>query len=230
MSPITANATMPTTAEAKVSHPLVSKVSSIEAIVDEIDRFLGVRTPVQWVNRALVELPTLLIDHANCEYKAAATGMSLLNRYRGVPKLGRLMARLVREEMLHYEQVLVLMDSMGVAYQPLTASRYARKLRDTGRTEEPGRLTDVLLIGAIVEARSCERFAALWPHLPDPLGRYYRSLLRSEGRHYQDYLALARESAAEHEVHDRLKALLAIENALVLSVDQEFRFHSGVPA
>ena len=215
---------MPTTSK------IVSKVVSIDAIVDEIRNFLRVPTPDAWVSHALGDLGTLLVDHANCEYKAAATGMSLITKYRHLPRLQRLMARLVREEMLHYEQVLLFMERMGVEFRPLSASRYARTLRESVRTDETGRLVDLLIIGAIVEARSCERFATLWPHLPTSLGRYYKSLLRSEGRHYQDYLALARENGDERSVNERLAHFLTIDAQLIQSPDSEFRFHSGVPA
>ena len=142
--------------------------------------FLKAPTPDAWVSYALGDLTTLLVDHANCEYKAAATGMSLITKYKYLPRLQRLMARLVREEMLHYEQVLVFMDRMGIEFRSLSASRYVRMLRESVRKNEDDRLVDLLIVCAIVEARSCERFAALWPHLPTPLGRYYKSLLRSE--------------------------------------------------
>lgn len=208
----------------------ISKVASIDAIVQEIQGFLKAPTSRAWVDHALGDLATLLIDHANCEYKAAATGMSLITKYRQHPRLQLLMARLVREEMLHYEQVLMFMEKMGVEHRPLTASRYASSLRESLRTDESGRLVDLLLVGAIVEARSCERFAALWPHLPNSLGRYYKSLLRSEGRHYQDYLALAHEHGDAGEVAMRLDHFLHLDQILIESPDQEFRFHSGVPA
>jgi tRNA-(ms[2]io[6]A)-hydroxylase len=214
---------MPTTSK------IVSKVASIDAIVDEIRGFLKTPTPDAWVSYALGDLTTLLVDHANCEYKAAATGMSLITKYKHLPRLQRLMARLVREEMLHYEQVLVFMDRMGIEFRSLSASRYARILRESVRTNENDRLVDLLIVGAIVEARSCERFAALWPHLPTPLGRYYKSLLRSEGRHYQDYLALAQENSDQESVDARLEHFLRIDEQLIVSPDQEFRFHSGVP-
>ena len=214
---------MPTT------NKIVSKVASIGAIVDEISDFLHISTPEAWVSHALGDLGTLLVDHANCEYKAAATGMSLITKYRHLPRLQKLMARLVREEMLHYEQVLMFMDRMGVEFRPLSASRYARTMRESVRTDEAGRLVDLLLVGAIVEARSCERFATLWPHLPTSLGRYYKSLLRSEGRHYQDYLALATENDVDGAVNERLAHFLQIDQQLIQSPDQEFRFHSGVP-
>jgi tRNA-(ms[2]io[6]A)-hydroxylase len=214
---------MPTTSK------IVSKVASIDAIVDEIRGFLKTPTPDAWVSYALGDLTTLLVDHANCEYKAAATGMSLITKYKHLPRLQRLMARLVREEMLHYEQVLVFMDRMGIEFRSLSASRYARTLRESVRTNENDRLVDLLIVGAIVEARSCERFAALWPHLPTPLGRYYKSLLRSEGRHYQDYLTLAQENSDQESVDARLEHFLRIDEQLIVSPDQEFRFHSGVP-
>lgn len=215
---------MPTTSN------IVSKVASVDAIISEIQDFLEVRTPEAWVSHALGDLATLLIDHANCEYKAAATGMSLITRYRNKPRLQRLMARLVREEMLHYEQVLVLMDQMGVDYRPLTASRYAKTLRDAVRSDEDGRLVDMLVVGAVVEARSCERFAALWPRLPTRLGKFYKSLLRSEGRHYQDYLSLAREFADKSDIEQRIVHFLKIDQTLIETTDDEFRFHSGIPA
>ena len=215
---------MPTTSN------IVSKVASVDAIISEIQDFLEVSTPEAWISHALGDLATLLIDHANCEYKAAATGMSLITRYRNKPRLQRLMARLVREEMLHYEQVLVLMDQMGVDYRPLTASRYAKTLRDTVRSDEDGRLVDMLIVGAVVEARSCERFAALWPRLPTRLGKFYKSLLRSEGRHYQDYLSLAREFAEKSDIEQRIVHFLKIDQTLIETTDDEFRFHSGIPA
>ena len=212
-----------------ITSNIVSKVTSIGAIVQEIQGFLKATTPGAWVDHALNDLATLLVDHANCEYKAAATGMSLITKYRQHSRLQRLMARLVREEMLHYEQVLMVMEKMGIENRPLTASRYARSLRESIRTDESGRLVDLLVVGAIVEARSCERFAVLWPHLPNSLGSYYKSLLRSEGRHYQDYLKLAHEHGDVDEVAMRLDHFLNLDQTLIESPDQEFRFHSGSP-
>lgn len=208
---------------------MVLTADSLDEIVAEIKNFLLTETPRSWISYALNDLPTLLIDHANCEYKAAATGMALINRYRNNSKLQYLMTRLVREEILHYEQVLKFMERLGIDYRPVPASRYAVTLRNQARTSDPGRLTDVLIISAIVEARSCERFAALYKELPKELGRYYRSLLKSEGRHYRDYLSLAYESASHNEVENCLKKFLVIDSQLITSTDQEFRFHSGVP-
>jgi tRNA-(ms[2]io[6]A)-hydroxylase len=98
-----------------------------------------------------------LIDHANCEKKAAGTALSLLYRYVDKPELLRRMSRLAREELRHYEQVLSTMDAVDLEYGPLTPGRYAGAMRALIRTSEPGRLVDTLLVGAVVEARSCER-------------------------------------------------------------------------
>jgi tRNA-(ms[2]io[6]A)-hydroxylase len=85
---------------------------------------------------------------------------------------------------------------------------------------------DVLIVGAIIEARSCERFAALAPHLDAKLSDFYTGLLKSEARHYRDYLDLA-EQAAGGPVDDRVKAFLELERQLIELPDTEFRFHSG---
>jgi tRNA-(ms[2]io[6]A)-hydroxylase len=102
-------------------------------------------------------------------------------------------------------------------------------LRKQARSDEPSRLVDTLLIGAIIEARSCERFAALAPKLDTELGDFYRSLLKSESRHFLDYLRLAQGVGSKAEVDERLPVLLKCEKVLIEQPDVEFRFHSGVP-
>ena len=124
-------------------------------------RLLGCATPELWYVAAAANLRTLLIDHANCEKKAAGTALSLLYRYVDKPDLLRRMSRLAREELRHYEQVLSTMDALRLEYGHLTPSRYAGAMRASIRTSEPGRLVDTLLVGAVVEARSCERFEGL---------------------------------------------------------------------
>ena len=111
----------------------------------------------------------------------------------------------------------------------MSSSRYASGLRELVRKGGEDELVDVLICGALIEARSCERFAALVPHLDDVLAKFYRSLLRSEGRHYQDYLELARQYAGT-DIQWRIDEFREIERELILSPDPEFRFHSGVPA
>ncbi len=197
--------------------------------MEEINNFLSCETDDRWVEAALRNQALLLIDHAHCEKKAASTAMSLMYRYVDRPDLLTKMSQLAREELLHFEQVLGLMQQRGIEYDHLTPSRYAKGLRDHARTHEPARLIDVLIIGAFVEARSCERFAKLAPHLDDELGRYYQSLLRSERRHFLDYLNLAELYSGE-PIEDRVAHFAAVEKELIMSEDPEFRFHSGIPA
>lgn len=199
--------------------------------LSEIKDFLGCETPRAWLELAAKPESRLILltDHAHCEKKAASTAMALMFRYVDRPELLNKMSRLAREELIHFEQVLALMDARGYRYDHMSPARYAGKLRESVRTSEPGRLIDILIVGAFIEARSCERFAALAPSLDDELARFYRSLLKSEGRHYQDYLHLAREYA-DGPVDDRIEHFRQVERELILAEDDEFRFHSGCPS
>jgi len=194
--------------------------------LDEIHDFLPCRTPQRWIENALANQDLMLIDHAHCEKKAASTALSLMYRYVDNTDLLNRMSRLAREELRHFEQVLAIMKKRGVSYGHLSPARYAVGLRQEVRTEDPGRLVDVLIVGAIIEARSCERFAALAPHLDATLSDFYTGLLKSEARHYRDYLTLA-EQAAGDSVEDRVATFLALEQQLIETPDTEFRFHSG---
>lgn len=164
----------------------------VDLLPEGLLAFLHCPTPDAWVDWALDNPELLLIDHAQCEKKAASTAMSLLYRYVDRPLLLTKMCQLAREELLHFEQVVTLMEQRGIVYRHLSASRYAEGLRRHVRGEEPQRLVDILIVGALIEARSCERFARLIPQLDDELAKFYRSLVKSEGRHYEDYLMLAR--------------------------------------
>ena len=169
----------------------------------------------------------MLIDHANCEKKAASTAISLINRYTDNFELLNKMSRLAREEMRHFEQVIAIIRRRGIEYTYVSASRYAAGLRELARKDDPGKLIDVLVIGAFIEARSCERFARLAPHLDEELAQFYGSLLKSEGRHYQDYLGLAKKAAGCESIDDRIALFAERERELVETPDAEFRFHSG---
>lgn len=136
------------------------------------------------------------------------------------------MILLIKEELHHYYQVLEIMQSKGIAYENVTASRYAKGLFKHVKTFEPDALIDKLIIGAFIEARSCERFAKLAPYLEEDIQKFYISLLRSEARHYQDYLTLA-EEVAGGDISERVAFFAEIEAELITSADAEFRFHSG---
>jgi len=197
-----------------------------------IAEFLDTPTPDEWVAEACRRLPEMLLDHANCELKAASTALGFLYRYPERAALAQRMSRLAREELKHFEQVRKIMDEMDIAFERLTASRYAGGLREEARDDEPYRLLDMLLIGAIIEARSCERFARVAPELPERLKKFYLGLLASEARHFQHYIAFAKSECGvgEEEIEARLTELKQIEAALITDPDPQFRFHSGKPA
>ena len=198
-------------------------------VLKPVIEFLPCETPESWLAWACANQDILLVDHANCEKKAAATAMNLLYRHVAHTELLTKMSQLAREELLHFQQVVTLMADRGIPYVQLSASRYASGLREHVRKDHHGALIDTLIVGAFVEARSCERFARLAPLLDEELARFYRSLLRSEGRHFEDYLALARLYARE-DISGHILRFAAVEQHLIESEDTQFRFHSGVPA
>ncbi|KJY85235.1 tRNA hydroxylase [Vibrio galatheae] len=138
------------------------------------------------------------------------------------------MVLLIKEELHHFYQVLEIMDNRGINYEPVPASRYAKGLISHMATHEPQTLIDKLIIGAYIEARSCERFAMLAPHMEDDIAKFYVSLLRSEARHYQDYLTLA-EDIAGKDITERIEYFGKIEAELISTPDDDFKFHSGIP-
>lgn len=199
-------------------------------MLPEVHEFLGCRTPDAWVEAALSQQDVMLIDHKNCEFKAASTALSMIAKYGAYSDLVIMMSRLAREELVHHEQVLRLMKKRKVEWRPLSASRYASGLRAVVRSHEPVKLVDTLVVGAIIEARSCERFEALVPHLDEELGRFYYGLLKSEARHFQGYLKLAYQYGDAADVDRVIEKVREVEAVLIGSPDDEFRFHSGVPA
>jgi tRNA-(ms[2]io[6]A)-hydroxylase len=208
----------------------MNQAVKIHTDISHIEDFLLCQTPDQWVNNALENIPLLLVDHANCEKKAASTALNLMYRYVDNYDLLNKMSRLAREELRHFEQVVAIMKKRNIKYPQIEASRYAGELRKVIRKDDPDKLIDTLILGAIIEARSCERFARLAPHLDEELEAFYLSLLKSESRHYQDYLALAEKAsnkAGKRSVNDRVEMFLALEKELILNEDKIFRFHSG---
>ena len=247
--------------------------SELQDLLQPIYQFLHVKTD-SWLNHAKHHLDILLVDHANCELKAAQNAVSLLKRYalsteqamqlmdalkpyeafvyqqvefadaalkNSVSFSGRdhgdtfesllisKMMRLIKEELHHFDQVIDYMKQRDIDYQHVPAGRYAKGLIRHVRHYEPEALIDKLIIGAIIEARSCERFAAIAPYLEPDLKAFYISLLRSEARHYQDYLELA-QMLSEVSIEARVDYFLHQEADLILTPDAHFCFHSGQPS
>jgi tRNA-(ms[2]io[6]A)-hydroxylase len=146
-------------------------------------------------------------------------------------QLGLSLARLAREELRHYERVVRVLRSNGFAYRRLTPSRYAGELRRGVASREPQRRLDLLIAGALIEARSCERFAGLVARLPRALVEFYRALEAAEARHTDLYLEAAGRYAAAAGLPfaAHFAALAAREAELVTAPDAQFRFHSGPP-
>jgi tRNA-(ms[2]io[6]A)-hydroxylase len=192
---------------------------------------LRVSTPVGWVRRACVSRDTLLLDHANCEKKAASTALALMFAYAEDFELTDKMSRIAREELRHYEQVAKLIQSLGVAPQRLAPGRYAGRLRRLVASSEPLREVDLMICGAFIEARSCERFGALSKVIGPPLSDLFQGLHNAEARHYRVYLDLARRAAerAGAVLEARVAKFAALEAELVTLPEAVFRFHSGPP-
>jgi tRNA-(ms[2]io[6]A)-hydroxylase len=192
---------------------------------------LKAATPASWIAQACAESDVLLIDHANCEKKAASTALSLMFAYAEDLELTGKMSRLAREELRHYEQVTKLMKTLAVVPQRLAPGRYAERLRRLVAKSEPQREVDLMICGALIEARSCERFAALAPAVRGPIGDLFQGLHHAEARHYRVYLDLARRAAHRAGIgfHPRVEEFAALESELITSRDAVFRFHSGTP-
>ena len=154
--------------------------------------------------------------------------MNLMYRHTTKPDLLKKMSQLAREELLHFQQVVEIMQQRNIEYLRLSPSRYAAGLRELIAKEERQQLVDTLIVGAFIEARSCERLAKLAPLLDSELQKFYRSLLKSEARHFEGYLALAREYS-DGDIGLRIEQIAAEELRLVSEPDEEFRFHSGPP-
>ena len=194
--------------------------------IPELADFLGCETPQSWIDLALANQSLMLVDHANCEKKAASTALTLINRCTDKPDLLNKMSKLAREELRHFEQVIAIMKKRNIDYIAVSASRYAKGMHQHIASKEPQKLVDTLIVGAFIEARSCERFAKLAPHLDAELAKFYTSLLKSESRHFQDYLKLAIKYA-DYDISTRVEFFRQQETELIQTADTEFRFHSG---
>jgi tRNA-(ms[2]io[6]A)-hydroxylase len=191
---------------------------------------LRASTPRTWVAAAIADLPTLLVDHSNCEKKAASTALALIFAYPEDRALNVSLSRLAREELKHFEQVERLMKKLDLPHKRLQPGRYASELRKLVRTHEPKRKLDLMIVHALIEARSCERFRLLARHLPADLRELYAQLERSEARHFEIYLEFAAREFDAEEIEARLALIGEREAELATLPDGELRFHSGPPA
>lgn len=170
----------------------------------------------RWLAQVDSNLKDILIDHAHCEQKAAATAMNLMFDYVENEELCREMSAIVIEELEHFQLVIDLIKARGIRFYRMKPGTYGRKLKELARRQEPHKAVDHLLIAALIEARSCERFVLLRDHLQDEqLSEFYGSLYESEARHHSTYVRLAKHYAPEDEVDARLEELAAAEAAII---------------
>ena len=190
-------------------------------------KFLKVPTSEAWVEQALANMDTILLDHAQCERKAAGTAIQMMSRYPSSDKLVRELTAIAQEELSHYEQVNQWLDKRGIPLQPVTPPPYGAGLKKCVRRQEPDRMLDLLLVSALIEARSHERLGLLGEHCPEPqLAKFYRSLMASEARHYGSYWLLAKTYFNVDLVNERLDELAVQESDLLSTLHPEPRIHS----
>jgi tRNA 2-(methylsulfanyl)-N6-isopentenyladenosine37 hydroxylase len=185
------------------------------------------QTSLAWIEQALGDLDTILLDHSHCERKAAGTAINMMFRYPSYTKLVRQLTAIAREELEHFDLVNQILEQRGVPLAPLNAPPYAKGLMSQIRTQEPHRLLDSLLISGLIEARSHERLGLLGTHLPDPqLAAFYRSLMASEARHFGIYWTLADTYFDRSAVQSRLAELAIVESDLLSTLYYQPRIHS----
>ncbi|MBX3423069.1 MAG: tRNA-(ms[2]io[6]A)-hydroxylase [Pirellulaceae bacterium] len=184
-------------------------------------------TDQRWLKQVDRSLDEILIDHAHCEHKAAATAMSLLGSYIDNRDLCTEMTQIVQEELEHFHLVLDWLERRKIRFRRLQPGHYGRELNQLVRTAEPQRAVDRLLVAGLIEARSCERFSLLAEHVQDTeLAQFYASLFESEARHHTTYVRLARGFMPAHDVKERLQELSLAEAEIIGRGHRLPRMHS----
>jgi tRNA 2-(methylsulfanyl)-N6-isopentenyladenosine37 hydroxylase len=206
---------------------MVSTIGSSAASALPTIKFLQQPTRQAWVEQALANLDTILLDHSHCERKAAGVALNLMFRYPSNQKLVRMLTVIAQEELAHFELVNQWLERRGVALGPLAAPPYGAGLNAHIRRTEPDRLLDTLLVSGLIEARSHERLGLLAQYCSDPeLANFYRSLMASEARHYGVYWLLATHYFETELVNQRLQGLAEVESSLLATLHSEPRIHS----
>jgi tRNA-(ms[2]io[6]A)-hydroxylase len=196
---------------------------------------LKVSTDAEWAAAAMRDADAVLVDHAHCELKAASNALSLVARHPGDATLARALTALAREEIDHFQRVLDTLAARGVPVGAPPVDTYAAALRRAAgalprdaRLGALGALVDRLLVGALIEARSCERFQLLAEAsagVDAELHALWRELLAAEARHYRTFVDLAVHAAGgdRARVVDRLDRLAEAEASIVTAIAEEAR-------
>ena len=184
-------------------------------------------TSTAWVEQAIANLDTILLDHSHCERKAAGVAINMMFRYPSYTKLVRQLTAIAKEELEHFEQVNQWLEKRNIPLAPLNSPPYGANLKTQIRHQEPQRLLDSLLVSALIEARSHERLGLLGEHCPDPeLAKFYRGLMASEARHYGMYWLLANDYFDRQTVDERLAQISIVESEILAKLHPQPRIHS----
>lgn len=189
------------------------------------------RTPIEWGVAVLADPFSLLIDHAFLEKKAATNALELLARWPNDWLDGwvEAMTGVARDEVAHLSQVVRILLSRGGRLDRFHKNPYANALRELVRKGEPTELLDRLLVAALIEIRSCERFSVLAAASTDPeLSGFYRALFSSELAHYRVFLHLAGKFTAQAELDARWQEMLVAEARILAAQAPGPRIHSGI--
>lgn len=190
-------------------------------------RFLQTPTQRAWLDQALANLDTILLDHSHCERKAAGVALNFMFRYPSSHRLVRTLTAIAQEELEHFEQVNQLLEERGIPLAPLVPPPYGARLNKQITPQEPQRMLDSLLVSALIEARSHERLGLLAEHCPErELAEFYQSLMQSEARHYGQYWTLADTYFERSRVMERLEQLAVQESEILAHLHPEPRIHS----
>lgn len=191
-----------------------------------LDFDLAYRTPPEWVETALANFDHFLLDHASCERKASAVGMSFVVRYPDRPKIIEPMIQFAREELEHFHQVTRLALERGLTLLPDEPDEYVNLMMKEVRFGREERFLDRLLTSALIEARGCERLHLVADHLQDEkLKNFYARLARAEGAHRNFFLEMARLYFSADEIVPRLHQWIAIEKDAIEKVPFRSALH-----
>ena len=185
---------------------------------------LGLQLPTdpRWVNIAEKQQEDILVDHAYCEQKAASSCISLIIMFHEKEELVKMLTPVVAEEWSHFERVLDELEKRGFKLGPQRKDEYVLQLnavvkKGGSRTQQ---LVEKLLMNALIEARSCERFKLLWKNLQDKeLKKFYYELMVSEAGHYVNFIELAKLYAPVDYVNARWKEFLEAEAKIIRSLE-----------
>src|SRR6478609_7674799 len=185
---------------------------------------LGLELPTdpRWVDIAQKNIEDILVDHAYCEQKAASSGISIIVQYPEKDKLVEVLSEIVAEEWSHFARVVNELKKRGMKLGLQRRDEYVVRLNSIiiqGGSREH-QVVEKLLINALIEARSCERFRLLWKQIPDKeLSEFYYELMVSEAGHYKTFLGLAKHYMDPDYVETRWREILAAESEIIKTLE-----------